>query len=600
MDWIKLLKSQQVDFLQRVKKPKTYNVSLLESPIKGCHSEIVTFWGETLVKLLENARKQAEFLAKTPPPVPPEYPEPPDWTIPFPSYFQQQAEDYFLREQIVERVIRDRLGRLVKKLSQDTLKNIVLDDEGNLCRESKFSYFFASDRDNSSQQKYRNVNIQINVADGESFNSIKKNKIKWTVTQDDLKNHQIIIFLCLFYPFTGKRGYEKQVVIIGFLPTDMAELSEPKQTVIPSQLLYSGGLNWYLDRFINKSDEISNGVMRFTEENMVVETIKTLASDHPLQDLIGDWECWQTLRGHSKGINCLAFSPANSSTTTSQVLASASKGETKLWDLTKGKLISTLSEYPWSISGFVDEVNSLAFTPDGQIIVSGGADSTIKLWHVGASDLIDILHKHNDIVRCVACTPDGRMFITGGGDRKILFWDLTYRTVALTLSLDDTAARTLALSQDGKILVVGSYRKIKVWRVFQDSVTSIVNTELLHSFTAHSHLVSSLRVSPDGKILISGSVDKTIKIWNLATGKLLRTLKGHGDEVLAVNLSPDGKIIASGSVDTTIKLWHLETGELLATFTGHTHAVTAVNFTVSGEMLVSASLDKTIKIWQKS
>jgi hypothetical protein len=88
MDWIKLLKSQQVDFLQRVKKPKTYDVSLLETPVKGCHREIMTFWGETLAKLREDARQQAEFLGRTPPPVPPEYPEPPDWTIPFPTYFQ--------------------------------------------------------------------------------------------------------------------------------------------------------------------------------------------------------------------------------------------------------------------------------------------------------------------------------------------------------------------------------------------------------------------------------------------------------------------------------------------------------------------------------
>jgi WD40 repeat protein len=489
---------------------------------------------------------------------------------------------------------------LVKKLPQDTLKNIPLDDEGNLGGESKFSYFFAGDR---------NINIQVNLVDGESFNGIKKNKTRWTITQDDLKNHQIIIFLCAFYPFTGKRGYEKQVVIAGFLPTNLTEFNEPKQTVIPSQLLYSGGLNWYLDRFTNKSDEIIDDVIKFGQDITVVETIKTLASDHPLKGLIGDWECWQTLRGHSRGINCLEFSPANSTNTTSQILASASKGETKLWDLTRGQLISTLSESPWSISGLVDQVNSLAFTPDGQILVSGGADSTIKLWHIGASDLIDVLHKHNGIVRCTACTPDGRMFVTGGDDRTILFWDLTYRTVVFTLSLDDTAPRTLALSEDGTILVAGSYRKIKVWRITRIPrslmletypTTTIVNAELLHSFTAHSHIVSSLRISQDGKILVSISMDKTIKIWNLATGELLRILKGHGGEVLAIDLSPDSKIIASGSVDTTIKLWHLETGELLTTFTGHTLAVSAVTFTVSGEMLVSASLDKSIKIWQKS
>ncbi|MBD0304572.1 MAG: WD40 repeat domain-containing protein, partial [Tolypothrix sp. T3-bin4] len=161
MDWISLLKAQQADFLQRVKKPKTYDLSLLESQVKGCHSEIMAFWGESLAKLLSFARYQAEILAKNPPPTPPEYPEPPDWVIPFPKYFQQQAEDYLLREQIVQRVITERLGKLVKKVPQDSLKNMALDDEGNLRGESKFAYFLV---DNPK------VSIQVYAADGESFN----------------------------------------------------------------------------------------------------------------------------------------------------------------------------------------------------------------------------------------------------------------------------------------------------------------------------------------------------------------------------------------------------------------------------------------------
>ena len=440
--------------------------------------------------------------------------------------------------------------------------------------------------------------IQVYVADGESFNGIKKNKIRWSVTQEDLTNHQVLIFLCLFYPFAGKLGYEKQTVITGFLPANQIEFTEPKFYITPSNLLYAGGLSWYLESLSTKKAALPISVI---DERIMVETIETLPPEHSLKGIVGDWECWQTLKGHTRGINCLAFSSGCKNGKTMPILASGSRGETKLWDLSKGELIDTLSEYPWVISGLVDEVNSLAFSSDGQTLVSCGADSTIKIWHVGALDLIDILHKHNGVVRCVAFTPDGRMLATGGDDRKILFWDLMQRRVAIALSLDDTAAHSLVLSQDGQTLVTGSYRKIKVWHTSIPAAEKILkDTQPLQTLMGHSHIVSSLAISADGKLLVSGSWDKMIKIWQLDTGELISTLKGHRDRVYAIALSPDGKIIASGSADKTIKLWHLQTGELLATFTGHANTVTALAFTASGKMLVSGSLDKTIKIWQRS
>ncbi|MFN8949672.1 MAG: WD40 repeat domain-containing protein [Aphanizomenon sp.] len=595
MNWINLLKAQQTDFLNRVKKTKTADISLLENRVKGYHSEVMAFAGDSLTKILECSRQQAEILARNPPPIPPEYPQYPDWIIPFPTYFQRQAEDYLIREQIVDQIIGKRLGKLVKKVPQNTLENMVLDDEGNLRSQSKFTYLLANNP---------KISIQVHVADGESFNGIKKDKIRWSVSQEDINNHQVLIFLCLFYPGNTQLGYHKQTVITGFLPTNQLDFSESKTYLNPSSLLYAGGLNWYLQSLGSKQDNLA-----ITDEKIIVENVQTLPSDHPHKKIIGDWECWQTLKGHTKGINCLAYTIKTlvvkdhgcKNVQTIPILASGSRGETKLWDLAKGELIETLSEYPWVIYDHINEINSLAFSTDGQTLVSVGADSTVKIWHTGALDLIDILHKHHGDVRCVAFTPDGKMLATGGHDRKILFWNLRDRQVENTLSLDDTAAHSMVLSQDGKILITGSYRKIKVWEISStQNQKNFPDTQPIYTLMGHSHIVNSLAMSADAKFLISGSQDQTIRVWNLATGELIHILKGHQDSVNAVVLSPDEQIIASASADKTIKLWHLQSGELLGTFTGHTNAVTTLSFTNSGEMLVSGSLDKTIKIWQRS
>ncbi|BAY29832.1 protein kinase [Nostoc carneum NIES-2107] len=120
---------------------------------------------------------------------------------------------------------------------------------------------------------------------------------------------------------------------------------------------------------------------------------------------------------------------------------------------------------------------------------------------------------------------------------------------------------------------------------------------LQKTLTGHSNWVTSVAISPDGKTLASGSHDKTIKLWNLATGKLIRTLTGHSGWIHSVAFSRDGNILASGSEDKTIKLWNLVTGEQIGTLTGHSNWVNSVAFSRDGKTLASGSEDTTIKLW---
>ncbi|MHC4426413.1 MAG: protein kinase domain-containing protein [Planctomycetota bacterium] len=160
----------------------------------------------------------------------------------------------------------------------------------------------------------------------------------------------------------------------------------------------------------------------------------------------------------------------------------------------------------------------------------------------------------------------------------------------MTLRGHKEHVNSVALSPDGKRIISGSNDKtIKVWDAETD-------TELM-TLRGHSNKVWSVAFSPDGKRIVSGSVDKTIKIWDAATGIELMTLRGHGQATHVVAFSPDGKCIVSGSADNTIKVWDAATGTELMTLRGHNDRVISVAFSPDGKCIVSGSGDRTIKIW---
>ena len=120
---------------------------------------------------------------------------------------------------------------------------------------------------------------------------------------------------------------------------------------------------------------------------------------------------------------------------------------------------------------------------------------------------------------------------------------------------------------------------------------------LHQTIAAHSDWVRCLSFTPDGTKLVSGSFDKTIKLWQLATGTVIHTLKDHLKGVFALAVSADGKLLASGSWDEVIKLWNLETGTLLANLTQHQASVRSLAISPDSNTLVSGSFDRTIVLW---
>jgi hypothetical protein len=149
---------------------------------------------------------------------------------------------------------------------------------------------------------------------------------------------------------------------------------------------------------------------------------------------------------------------------------------------------------------------------------------------------------------------------------------------------------SVAFSPDGKQVVSGSYNNtVRLW----DAVTGAA----LQTLEGFYHPVSSVAFSPDGKQVISGSRDSTVQLWDTITGAALRTLEGHSGSINSVAFSPDGKQVVSGSWDNTVQLWDTITGAALQTLKGHSGSICSVIFSPDGKKVVSGSWDNTVRLW---
>ena len=160
-----------------------------------------------------------------------------------------------------------------------------------------------------------------------------------------------------------------------------------------------------------------------------------------------------------------------------------------------------------------------------------------------------------------------------------------------TLSGHALGVKSVAVTPDGRWAVsASSDRTLKVWE--------LESGRELQTLSGHALGVKSVAVTPDGRWAVSASSDRTLKVWELESGRELQTLSGHADGVNAVAVTPDGRRAVSASGDRTLRVWDIESGRELQTLSGHADGVNAVAVTPDGRRAVSASYDRTVKVWE--
>jgi WD40 repeat protein/tetratricopeptide (TPR) repeat protein len=259
-----------------------------------------------------------------------------------------------------------------------------------------------------------------------------------------------------------------------------------------------------------------------------------------------------TLKGHNGSTYCLAFSPD------SATLASVGGDKVlRLWSIEKGSEIAALE-------GHTGPVLAVAFSPDGKVIATGGRPSSnaggeVKLWDVQARRARSTLASLEVPVYSLAISPDGRTLVTAGGSQTssipgIKFWDVaTGKQQGAALGAPHTVYSSVAFSPNGETLAAAASpdRGVMLW--------DVVSRQPQKTLDGHDHwVVSSVAFSPDGNLLASAGEDKTIRLWNAATGEMRTTLR-QSSWAKCVAFSPGGRTLASaGHDDHAVRLWDID------------------------------------------
>jgi WD40 repeat protein/serine/threonine protein kinase len=314
-----------------------------------------------------------------------------------------------------------------------------------------------------------------------------------------------------------------------------------------------------------------------------------------------------TLYGHRAAVTSVAFSPDGTRIVTGGGNQSE-PFEAKVWDARTGMYLFDLKGLPPNVPGLNTPVVCVAFSADSKRIVTAGGDNTARVWDAmtGALQLELKEQAADEDVNCAAFSPDGARIAAAfrAGDAAIVkLWDARTGKALLDWKAHGYYVKRLAFSPDGTRLLTGGFdQAVRVWDAQKGT--------LLLDAKGMMGGESSVALSPDGQRIVAGRGDGTARVIDAQTGTVLLELKGRpilgntvfsSRGVLTVAFSPDGTRIVTGGTpgDGTgvASVWDARTGAELLELKGHTGAVMSVAFGPDGERIITGSEDRTAKVW---